>query len=1032
MEPLFRFALVRPPIAQDPEHPSIDLTQESPFQIELSRALDGDDPRPGAIAVSRALIDSESFVGNVRGHPLAQELDRLASGLSVLEAAAETDHRAVAQLIEAVFGVPVEEVAVKAELTELLGRLRDSVVAIKHVQEEHSRPIQALTDRIRDIEVILTVAAVADFPQGNSALRRHRHRSASLPNRTELSSIVSSREIEEKRRRQHYAAERKRAQYTENLLNRFRNLRSAVDELTALDADDLRSTAVKENPAVPVPEELQPAPVLRYRADFGREVSTLTLKSLESTIGRDVAANDHGAGAAALVSAAATTDPVLLTGLPAFSPPKIADIGFRVAQNVAGRLSETTTSVLADRRIELAERPLDRIVEQLRTEVDGVRRELDGVFGGAARTSMKRIGSTLVVTSTPEATAWSDVLYAGGLQAALALRAPDARVPRTRGNVEPAGVADLLVVKQQLIAYESADVAHIENVLKGESKRRQHVRHDETEQVSFSESELTTTQERELQSTTRFEMSKETTTTLEEEASLKAGVSISGKYGPVVEFSASAEGAISRSKTEANKAASSFSQDVTERSVNKITERMLERTSFRVTNEVTETNEHNLDNKDGAEHISGVYQWVNKVYQAQMYNYGLRTMFDFMVPEPAALLIHVLQTAHASAVAITKPPTFSLQPNQVTESNYGHWVATYGATDVQPPPDVYTTVSATHNAGGGDAKTDYTYSTQLQIPTGYRAVQGTVGVAANEWQNDAATDFVLGRRSQRLGGGVRTWTTSLDDEHASIPLAVKTWRISDIAVAVEVKCQRTARAMQNWAADTHAKLTNAYRARLADYEEKLSALEIQAGVAIEGKNPGLNLELMNDELKKHCITILTDQHFDLFSAINPGYYGWPQMDIHEAAGEGPYVRFFEQAFEWEHMTWVPYPYFWGGKSRWDERISYEDPDPLFNQFLKSGFARVSVPARPGFEGAIDHFMSFGELWNGGPLPPVSSPLYLPIADEIAERLDRPGAELPQGDPWAVRVPTTLVKLRPDNRLPQWQQNEDGTWVEEGA
>jgi hypothetical protein len=34
------------------------------------------------------------------------------------------------------------------------------------------------------------------------------------------------------------------------------------------------------------------------------------------------------------------------------------------------------------------------------------------------------------------------------------------------------------------------------------------------------------------------------------------------------------------------------------------------------------------------------------------------------------------------------------------------------------------------------------------------------------------------------------------------------------------------------------------------------------------------------------------------------------MDLFEAEGEGPYVRFFEQAFEWEHMTWVTYPYFW--------------------------------------------------------------------------------------------------------------------------
>jgi hypothetical protein len=256
-----------------------------------------------------------------------------------------------------------------------------------------------------------------------------------------------------------------------------------------------------------------------------------------------------------------------------------------------------------------------------------------------------------------------------------------------------------------------------------------------------------------------------------------------------------------------------------------------------------------------------------------------------------------------------------------------------------------------------------------------------------------------------------------------------TWMYSQIAAAVEVKCQRTDRAMIRWRLDTHAKLTTAYKARLAEYEEKLAALEVQAGVAIRGMNPALNLELMKDELKKHCITILTEQHFDLFDAIQTGSYNVPQIDLYENEAEGPYVRFFEQAFEWEQMTWVTYPYFWGRKGEWEERIAYEDVDPMFNQFLKAGYCRVTIPVRPGFEGAVDHFTTFGEIWNGGPLPSISNPLYLPIADELAERLDRPGDEIPQGDPWLVRIPTTLVHLRDDDQLPVWQQDATGDWVE---
>ena len=92
-------------------------------------------------------------------------------------------------------------------------------------------------------------------------------------------------------------------------------------------------------------------------------------------------------------------------------------------------------------------------------------------------------------------------------------------------------------------------------------------------------------------------------------------------------------------------------------------------------------------------------------------------------------------------------------------------------------------------------------------------------------------------------------------------------------------------------------------------------------------------------------------------------------------------------------------------------------------------AASSCRCEPGFEGAIDHFMTYGEIWNGGPLPPISNPLYLPIADEIAERLDRPGEEIPQGDPWLVRIPTTLVSPAGGRQTPAGQQDADGNWVE---
>ena len=38
-------------------------------------------------------------------------------------------------------------------------------------------------------------------------------------------------------------------------------------------------------------------------------------------------------------------------------------------------------------------------------------------------------------------------------------------------------------------------------------------------------------------------------------------------------------------------------------------------------------------------------------------------------------------------------------------------------------------------------------------------------------------------------------------------------------------------------------------------------------------------------------------------------------------------------------------------------------------------------------------------------------------------------EVAQGDPWDVHLPTTLVKLRPGDKLPVWTKQPDGEWVE---
>jgi hypothetical protein len=1034
MEHLFRLLLTRPAVEQDARAPSIRLAQDTPFQAALAQAQQSQDARAAMKAAASQFVASASFVGSPDSLPLAGRLEELSAAFDVLETKKVLNHVDMVKAIEDALDAKLNDIIRNKTLEAPMTALRDSIIAIKLLPEEHRRSIEGLTRRLRDMEVVLITAAVPHFPSSSESLRRVRRRSLKLPSELELRSSLSTLQRQQQLEQERKAREAEQRQQAEAKLQLYTQLKTAIDDLTGLGGDHVQSMTQSPEGGFLLPAAFRPNQASIQSLEQRQRFTDLTVQRAQVIVGRletvdQLATASLGEAPNTALSASAAR--VFIAGKGPFTPLAPRASTFRLKSSASDSLSSSTRQLLDQRGLKLAEDPLDFIVSKLEAETTALSKELDVLLGRPVQRTFKRLGRTMLMVSTPAPSVWNNLVVAQFVDAALPLFPPDDRVPSSHGNVAPVGIADLLVVKQQLVRYESADVAHIENVLKGERKQREHTERRETEELTFSESEVTTSEERELESTSRFEMGRETSETIKEDATLKAGLSVSGKYGPTVEFSATAEGSVSRSKEEATKSAAKFSQDVTDRSANKLTQRILERSSRRVTTEVIEKNTHELNNVGGAGNISGVYQWVNKVYQAQMFNYGVRMMYDFMVPEPAAFLIYALRSAHANAVELEKPTPFTLRPDQINESNYFSWVQQYGATDVQPPPEMFKTKSLDFKAGGGDSHTDYNHSGQVAVDEGYKAVFGSVGFAGNIWEDSSSVDVVLGRKTNRFpsGLGIGLWTTALDEETDSVPFVLDTFRHAQIAVAVEVKCQRTDRALLKWRLETHAKLTQAYKARLSEYEEKLAALEVQAGVAIQGRNPALNLELMNDELKKHCITILTEQHFDLFGAISTGGFNIPQIDLFENAAEGPYVRFFEQAFEWEQMTWLTYPYFWGRKSQWNERLSYEDVDPLFNQFLKAGYCRVVVPVRPGFEGAVDHFTTYGEIWNGGPLPAISNPLYLPIADEIAERLDRPGDEIAQGDPWFVRVPTTLVKLRPDDKLPRWQQNANGEWVE---
>lgn len=639
-------------------------------------------------------------------------------------------------------------------------------------------------------------------------------------------------------------------------------------------------------------------------------------------------------------------------------------------------------------------------------------------------------------------------------QAAYASRAIDPTSAAGRG-IKPLGIGDLLVVRQELLRYVAGEVAHIENVLQSEYKTRTHTRLRETEEIVITETEALEESEKDLQTTERFELQKESEKTIESQMNLEAGLAITAGYGPV-SVTAHADFALSQSTTEATKSAANFARQVTERSVSRILQRAREERTRRTLERFEEKNEHGLDNKAGTGHVIGIYRWVDKYYKARVINYGRRLMMEFVIPEPAAFYRYLHSKRPLTGVTLEKPkePMVSgrrLQPTDLNAANYATFVAEYNVQDVEPYPAEIVRVSAAFAETTGQPGTNVDYaktSEKLVVPQGYRCrdiYADCVPMGVAPGGNPRWVIVTIG--GERLFGdpyGKPTTDARCYGLEGVLPIAVVGWLIG-FSINVVAVCELKEETKQAWQLKTYQAIMNAYGRALATYNEQVAAAQIQAGVQIEGRNPEINRKIEKEELKKGALRLLTNNYAATrvtgtwlynatFDAMQPnGAYGYPDFNIGEALIEGKIIQFFEQAFEWENMTYRFYPYFWGRKGEWGNVFPLNDLDPQFTDFLRAGAARVVVPVRPAYTESVLHYLNTNEIWNGGSPPTLADPLYVSIVDEIKANT---GADLDDAltacslnagypcvvDEWEVKLPTTLVYLQQDATLPDFTGN----------
>jgi hypothetical protein len=682
---------------------------------------------------------------------------------------------------------------------------------------------------------------------------------------------------------------------------------------------------------------------------------------------------------------------------------------------------------------------------------------------------IQRLGKSVTTTSFHELIGAVDSALTSSVRRGRRAGSPSTENPAEVGVLRSVGIADLLVVKQQIKRYEAGEIAHVENVLAGESKVRTHRQLDRVEEITSTLDELESEKVTELETTERFELNKETTRTQQIDQKVGFGLTLSGKYGPTVEFSSNLQLGQETSDTTAQRIAVEYAKEIVERSKDRIVERVRRERRRTVFRETEETNEHTLKNESG-EHRSGVYQFIDKIYESQVFNCGLREMFDFMVPEPASYLWHLEQLPQPDIDSPAPPIRLEVDAadaTEINEANYLPLAARYGAKGIKEPPQYLTLKEVKLAQGSGNeseaARPRNRNEAEIAIPGGYRplwafvtimgmtdanpTIATTIGHTSDVWKPSGSERIDFGNsdniamfRTDSPRFFVFSTDGALHIKDEKLFITVYGYETANYSMHIKVLFLRNGAAMTGWRIATYDAIAEAYNTVLLQYQQDVEALkQRQAARSVNtqdfGDTPSTNQQIIRAELKKHCLAIIRSEHLPSLNtehtpgdAVTP-----PRFDLADARADGTQIRFLEHAFEWDQMQYVFYPYFWarpGGEGRgWADRFHARNMDANLAEFLKAGYARVVVPVRLGFDAAVAHYLTTPnrEVWQGAGEPEINDPLYKPIVDEIKERTGADQGEIAVGEPWETRLPTTVVLARRAEALPKWKRDPPDKW-----
>lgn len=626
------------------------------------------------------------------------------------------------------------------------------------------------------------------------------------------------------------------------------------------------------------------------------------------------------------------------------------------------------------------------------------------------------------------------IVTAEDVQAAMALRAVALPAESFAGSTpvlaRQPGVTDLYIVKDEWNRYIAGEAAAVTNVLPGETLEHRTGELIETEVTQeTADTKTTTTTEEHSQSS-----SQSLSTTASSDASLSIGVQgqieTSGQYGPThVQTSLGAQ--LQGSQSNSNSRAITTAVETVDRAVKTVSETVSVTKSTRRLQRTTTGDKRTLENT-GHDVTVGVYRWLSSVHRMQLERYPNRFVLEFEIPEPGAWLRWALEAPRQAPWDNPDPGEFTLKASEINLGNWQDLASTWGAEGLTPPPPAELTLSVSLKPDTQDANATIVDET-LTVPNGYEASTWTANavafrnVANVDDSHETAVYVSVGDGGAKAGGSPGDWIINTFGSPlagdvgkvnaGAIPIAITTHYAGSVTVVINVTYRQInaddagqGDPYRQWQQECFDASYSAYTGRLTAFHQERASREQQDDpYALVVGPPEVNLSRSVAELKRLVIADLMGNKFSGFELVDRNSAAdEPSIDPSGTELDGEVVQFFEQAFEWENLVYICYPYFWGNHEDWSTNVRWASADPVFDQFLNAGSARVIVPARPGLENLVNYFLRTGEIWGGRKPPAPNEPGYLSIADEIQAIQKGATDGVVVGPSWEIVLPTTLL------------------------